>query len=151
MYNIDFVSLTTCTLLSQVCGATVLTGANWEPVLLTVIRPSLGDDGEEDAVENGVGAEGEGHGAEDGGPGLKTEARGFAGAATLREVQEALGEPQESLLCQAHRGVTGGGQGGGASGWRVFPPEDMQRTLKELALKDGDALLVLEPQSFDSR
>uniref|UniRef100_A0A8C7IET8 Ubiquitin carboxyl-terminal hydrolase n=1 Tax=Oncorhynchus kisutch TaxID=8019 RepID=A0A8C7IET8_ONCKI len=63
------------------------------------------------------------------------------------EVREALGEPQESLLCQEKRG----GEGGGASGWRVFPPGDMQRTLKELALKDGDALLVLEPQTQDSR
>uniref|UniRef100_A0A672HUI4 Ubiquitin carboxyl-terminal hydrolase n=1 Tax=Salarias fasciatus TaxID=181472 RepID=A0A672HUI4_SALFA len=74
----------------DVCGATVLTGAEWEPVLLTVVRPFLGEDAEPAA-------------------------------------------------------------GGGASGWRVFPPDDMQRTLKELSLRDGDALLVLEPQSFDSR
>uniref|UniRef100_A0A674F2C9 Ubiquitin carboxyl-terminal hydrolase n=1 Tax=Salmo trutta TaxID=8032 RepID=A0A674F2C9_SALTR len=68
-------------------------------------------------------------------------------AADRGEVREALGEPQESLLCQEKRG---GGEGGGASGWRVFPPGDMQRTLKELALKDGDALLVLEPQTQDT-
>uniref|UniRef100_A0A8C7ICU0 Ubiquitin carboxyl-terminal hydrolase 40-like n=1 Tax=Oncorhynchus kisutch TaxID=8019 RepID=A0A8C7ICU0_ONCKI len=84
---------------------------------------------------------------EEGGSGLTKQSRGFAGRVTLGEVREALGEPQESLLCQEKRG----GEGGGASGWRVFPPGDMQRTLKELALKDGDALLVLEPQTQDSR
>uniref|UniRef100_A0A4W5QJH7 Ubiquitin specific peptidase 40 n=1 Tax=Hucho hucho TaxID=62062 RepID=A0A4W5QJH7_9TELE len=115
----------------EVCGATVQTGAEWEPVLLT------GGD-----VEGG----GEG---EEGGEGLTKKSRGFAGRVTLREVREALGEPQESLLCQEKRG--GEGEGGGASGWRVFPPGDMQRTLKELALKDGDVLLVLEPQTQDSR
>uniref|UniRef100_A0AAZ3RDP7 USP domain-containing protein n=1 Tax=Oncorhynchus tshawytscha TaxID=74940 RepID=A0AAZ3RDP7_ONCTS len=58
-------------------------------------------------------------------------------------IRGATGEPPVS-------GEEGRG-GGGASGWRVFPPGDMQRTLKELALKDGDALLVLEPQTQDSR
>uniref|UniRef100_A0A8C7SS03 USP domain-containing protein n=1 Tax=Oncorhynchus mykiss TaxID=8022 RepID=A0A8C7SS03_ONCMY len=119
----------------EVCGAAVQTGAEWEPMLLTVVRPSLGEE-EEDR-----GGEGE-----EGGSGLSKESRGFAGRVTLGEVREALGEPQESLLCQEKRG----GEGGGASGWRVFPPGDMQRTLKELALKDGDALLVLEPQTQDS-
>ncbi|TNN48444.1 Ubiquitin carboxyl-terminal hydrolase 40 [Liparis tanakae] len=140
----------------QVCGATVPTGAEWEPVLLNVVRPNLRDDGDRD--EAGGGSEGEeGRGGfENGGPGLKREARGFAGAATLGEVREALGEPEECLLCQEHKGGgraergEGVGEGGGASGWRVFPPDDMQRTLKELSLKDGDALLVLEPQSLDS-
>lgn len=106
-------------------------------MLLTVVRPSLG---EEEEAGGGVG--------EEGGSGLTKESRGFAGRVTLGEVREALGETQESLLCQEKRG---GGEGGGASGWRVFPPGDMQRTLKELALKDGDALLVLEPQTQDSR
>ncbi|KAM4625208.1 ubiquitin carboxyl-terminal hydrolase 40 [Polymixia lowei] len=136
----------------EVCGATILTGAEWEPVLLNVVRPFLGDDGDI-GVENGVGDKEEeegGGGVENGGPGLTREARGFAGGATLGEVKEALGEPQESLLCQEHGGGKKGGEGGGASGWKLFPPEDMQRTLRELALKDGDALLVLEPQSFDS-
>uniref|UniRef100_A0A4W5KZP4 Ubiquitin specific peptidase 40 n=1 Tax=Hucho hucho TaxID=62062 RepID=A0A4W5KZP4_9TELE len=127
----------------EVCGATVQTGAEWEPVLLTVVRPSLGEEEEEE--------EGEGGGVgEEGGSGLTKELRGFAGRVTLGEVREALGEPQESLLCQEKRGGEGGGEGGGASGWRVFPPGDMQRTLKELALKDGDALLVLETQTQDS-
>uniref|UniRef100_A0A674DR96 Ubiquitin specific peptidase 40 n=1 Tax=Salmo trutta TaxID=8032 RepID=A0A674DR96_SALTR len=123
----------------EVCGATVQTGGEWEPVLLTVVRPSLGEEEEEEG--GGVG--------EEGGSGLTKESRGFAGRVTLGEVREALGETQESLLCQEKRG--GEGEGGGASGWRVFPPGDMQRTLKELALKDGDALLVLEPQTQDSR
>ncbi|KAJ8253298.1 hypothetical protein GJAV_G00211330 [Gymnothorax javanicus] len=43
-----------------------------------------------------------------------------------------------------------GGGGGGASSWRVFPAADMHRTLKDLALRDGDALLVLEPQAMDT-
>uniref|UniRef100_A0A8C4ZF12 USP domain-containing protein n=1 Tax=Gadus morhua TaxID=8049 RepID=A0A8C4ZF12_GADMO len=119
----------------EVAGAPVLTGAEWEPVLLTVAP---------------------GKGKENGGPGLIKETRGFACGATLGEVREALGEPQESMLCQVQAAGKGGGaggvegQGGGASGWKVFPPADLQRTLKELSLKDGDKLLVLEPQSFDS-
>lgn len=139
---------------AQVCGATVLTGAEWEPVLLTVVRPFLGEDGRAE-MEDEMESEEDKGGFQNGGPGLKREARGFAGASTLGEVREALGEPKESLLCQEHKGrkkgVQGAGEGGGASGWRLFPPDDMQRTLKELSLKDGDALLVLEPQSFDSR
>lgn len=138
----------------QVCGAAVLTGAEWEPVLLTVMRPFLGDDVDR-GVEDGVESEESRKGFENGGPGLKREARGFAGGVTLGEVREALGGPKESLLCQEHKGgkkrEEGTGEGGGSSGWRVIPPDDMQRTLKELSLKDGDALLVLEPQSFDSR
>lgn len=141
--------------ISQVCGTTVLTGADWEPVLLTVVRPFLGEDMMDQEVGDTVECKEGGGGYENGGLGLKKEERGFAGGVTLGEVKVALGEPQESLLCQEHkggkRGEQGAGEGGGASGWRVFPPADMQRTLKELSLKDGDALLVLEPQSFDSR
>ncbi|XP_028251645.1 ubiquitin carboxyl-terminal hydrolase 40 isoform X2 [Parambassis ranga] len=137
----------------EVCGASVLIGAEWEPVLLTVVRPYLGEDVEQHVEDEAEYEESKG-GFENGGPGLKKEARGFAGGVTLSEVKEALGEPKESLLCQEHKGgkgrEQGAGEGGGASGWRVFPPDDMQRTLKELSLKDGDALLVLEPQSFDS-
>uniref|UniRef100_A0A6Q2XM05 USP domain-containing protein n=1 Tax=Esox lucius TaxID=8010 RepID=A0A6Q2XM05_ESOLU len=112
----------------EVCGAAVQTGAEWEPVLLTVVRPSLGEEKGEAGNQ---------------------ESRGFAGKVTLDELREALGEPQESLLCQEKRG--GEGEGGGRSGWRVFCPEDMQKTLKELALKDGDSLLVLEPHARDNR
>lgn len=133
----------------EVCGASVLTGAEWEPVLLTVVRPFLGPD-----VDNLLEEPGPDGRSESLAPGLRREARGFAGGATLGQVKQALGEPQDSLLCQEHRAARRAqpeaGEGGGASGWRVFPPDDMHRTLKELSLKDGDALLVLEPQSFDS-
>lgn len=144
-----------CFLLLQVRGAAVQTGAEWEPVLLTVVRPFLSE-GVEHEAQNGVKCKTtDNSDSENGAAGLKREVRGFAGGSTLGEVREALGEPRESLLCQEHkRGKVGGqrvGEGGGSSGWRVFPPDDMQRTLKELSLKDGDALLVLEPQSFDSR
>lgn len=136
------------------CGATVLIGAEWEPVLLTVVRPFLEEAGFPE-VKEGTECEEGGGDFENGGPGLKKETRGFAGAVTLGEVKEALGEPEESLMCQEHKagqkGGQGAGEGGGASGWRLFPPTDMQRTLKELSLKDGDALLVLVPQSLDSR
>ncbi|KAK7904201.1 hypothetical protein WMY93_016808 [Mugilogobius chulae] len=135
----------------EVCGAAVLTGAEWEPVLLTVVRPFLGPDVENDTEDPG---NEDVDSSENQAPGLRKEARGFAGGATLGEVRAALGEPKESLLCQEHKArrrvEPEAGEGGGASGWRVFPPDDMQRTLKELSLKDGDALLVLEPQSFDS-
>ncbi|CAL9686961.1 unnamed protein product [Knipowitschia caucasica] len=128
---------------TEVCGSPVLTGAEWEPVLLTVVRPSLDHDMDEPKDQDPTKGEA---------PGLRKEARGFAGGSTLGEVKQALGEPEESLLCQEARGSVepGAGEGGGASGWRVFPPDDMLRTLKELSLKDGDAVLVLEPQSFDS-
>ncbi|XP_061552768.1 ubiquitin carboxyl-terminal hydrolase 40 isoform X2 [Phycodurus eques] len=127
----------------EVCGESVLTGAEWEPVLLTVVRPTL-----EGAVLKEAGNNVEG-------AGLKKEAIAFASAATLSEVQETLGEPAGSLLCQEQQvgtkgGERGAGEGAGASAWRVFPSRDMFRTLKELSLKDGDALLVLEPQSFDN-
>ncbi|KAJ8256053.1 hypothetical protein COCON_G00199170 [Conger conger] len=74
----------------EVGGASVQTGAEFEPVLLTLVQPSLEEEEEEEegvAVETGAG------------------------------------------------GDTGGGT-------------DMHRTLKELALRDGDALLVLQPQAF---
>lgn len=136
------------------CGATILTGSEFEPLLLTVVRPFLGEVGHR-AVKDGAEPEEERGGLDNVGPGLKKEERGFAGAATLGEVREALGEPKESLLCQEHKAAKreerGAGEGGGASGWRLFPPTDMQKTLKELSLKDGDALLVLEPQSLDNR
>lgn len=116
----------------------VQTGIEWEPVLLTVLRPS--------AEELGCG-DGSGVGDTDG-SGLVRSMKGFAGGATLGTVLEALG-PQEAFLCQEQSRP--GASGGGASGWRVFPPQDMQRTLRELSLKDGDALLLLQPEELDSR
>ncbi|XP_067315155.1 ubiquitin carboxyl-terminal hydrolase 40 [Pseudorasbora parva] len=119
----------------EVSGVAVQTGIEWEPVLLTVLRPS--------AEELGYGS-----GVEDtDGSGLVRSMKGFAGGATLSTVLEALG-PQEALLCQEQSRP--GASGGGASGWRVFPPQDMQRTLRELSLKDGDALLLLQPEELDS-
>ncbi|XP_077587868.1 ubiquitin carboxyl-terminal hydrolase 40 [Stigmatopora nigra] len=129
----------------EVCGEGVLTGAEWEPVLLTVVRPCVESCGQsEDVAAKETGD------SSDGG-GLMKEARAFAGGATLTQVREALGEPADSLLCQGQTQCElGAGEGGGASAWRVFPPHDMFRTLKELSLKDGDTLLVLEPQSLDN-
>uniref|UniRef100_A0A8C2K4G4 Ubiquitin specific peptidase 40 n=1 Tax=Cyprinus carpio TaxID=7962 RepID=A0A8C2K4G4_CYPCA len=118
-------------------GVAVKTGIEWEPVLLTVLRPS--------AEEMGCG-DGSGVGDADG-SGLVHSMKGFAGGATLGIVLEALG-PQEAFLCQEQSRP--GASGGGASGWRVFPPLDMQRTLRELSLKDGDALLLLQPEELDS-
>ncbi|XP_029688638.1 ubiquitin carboxyl-terminal hydrolase 40 isoform X2 [Takifugu rubripes] len=137
----------------EVYGANIQTGAEWEPVLLTVVRPFLGAVGYSGVKDGEEDEEGRGD-FENGVPGLKREMRGFAGAVTLGEVREALGEPRETLLCQECKagegGKQGAGEGGGGSGWRLFPPADMQRTLKELSLKDGDSLLVLEPQSLNS-
>lgn len=122
----------------QVSGVAVKTGIEWEPVLLTVLRPSVEQLGCED-----------GSGVEDAdGSGLVRSMKGFAGGATLCTVLEALG-PQEAFLCQEQSRP--GANGGGASGWRVFPPQDMQRTLRELSLKDGDALLLLQREELDSR
>ncbi|XP_042613719.1 ubiquitin carboxyl-terminal hydrolase 40-like isoform X1 [Cyprinus carpio] len=121
----------------EVSGVAVKTGIEWEPVLLTVLRPS--------AEEMGCG-DGSGVGDADG-SGLVRSMKGFAGGATLGTVLEALG-PQEAFLCQEQSRP--GASGGGASGWRVFPPLDMQRTLRELSLKDGDALLLLQPEELDS-
>ncbi|KAI1899265.1 hypothetical protein AGOR_G00060030 [Albula goreensis] len=126
----------------EVGGVSVQTGSEWEPVLLTLVRPSLEEEEEE---EEGV-AMARGGGGDAGGGGLARMERGFAGGATLGAVREALG-PEDTLLCQEGRP---GCSGGGASGWRVFPATDMHRTLKELALRDGDALLVLEPQTLDT-
>lgn len=115
----------------------VQTGVEWEPVLLTVLRPSVEELG---CSDSGV--------SDTDGSGLVRFMKGFAGGATLGTVLEALG-PQDALLCQEQSRP--GASGGGASGWRVFPPQDMQRTLRELFLKDGDALLLLQPEELDSR
>uniref|UniRef100_A0A671K8T2 Ubiquitin carboxyl-terminal hydrolase 40-like n=1 Tax=Sinocyclocheilus anshuiensis TaxID=1608454 RepID=A0A671K8T2_9TELE len=121
----------------KVSGVAVKTGMEWEPVLLTVLHPSV--------EELGCG---DGSGVEDtDGSGLVCSMKGFAGGATLGTVLEALG-PQEAFLCQEQSRP--GANGGGASGWRIFPPRDMLRTLRELSLKDGDALLLLQPEELDS-
>lgn len=118
----------------EVSGVVVQTGVEWEPVLLTVLRPSVEELGCSEVSDTD-------------GSGLVRFMKGFAGGATLGTVLEALG-PQDALLCQEQSRP--GASGGGASGWRVFPPQDMQRTLRELFLKDGDALLLLQPEELDS-
>uniref|UniRef100_A0A672SSQ8 Ubiquitin carboxyl-terminal hydrolase n=1 Tax=Sinocyclocheilus grahami TaxID=75366 RepID=A0A672SSQ8_SINGR len=89
-------------ILSQrfVSGVAVKTGVEWEPVLLTVLRPS--------AEELGCG-DGSGVGDADG-SGMVHSMKGFAGGATLGTVLEALG-PQEAFLCQeqSRPGASGGG------------------------------------------
>uniref|UniRef100_W5MVH3 Ubiquitin specific peptidase 40 n=1 Tax=Lepisosteus oculatus TaxID=7918 RepID=W5MVH3_LEPOC len=105
----------------EVGGVNVQTGADWEPVLLNLVRPSVG--GED--------------------PGLSEAPQGFSGGLELGAVRQALGK-EELLLCQEEKGL-----GTHGSGWRVFPPADMHKTIKELALRDGDSILVLEPQALD--
>ncbi|XP_072539370.1 ubiquitin carboxyl-terminal hydrolase 40 isoform X2 [Salminus brasiliensis] len=107
---------------SEVKGVQVQVGAEWEPVLLTVMRPQ--DPGCQPAD----------------GSGLQCSSHGFPRALTLDHVREALG-PQEVLVCQEEKGV--GLDGGGASEWRVCSTEAMRKTLRELTLRDGDALLLL--------
>nr|XP_023695916.1 ubiquitin carboxyl-terminal hydrolase 40 [Paramormyrops kingsleyae] len=116
----------------EVSGAPLRMGCEWEPVLLTLLRAC-----DEAAGDGGVA----------GSSALMPEPRGFPGGATLGALRQAVG-PEDTLLCREESRP--GCEGGGGSGWRVFPPADMQRTLKELALKDGDSLLVLEPQVFDT-
>ncbi|XP_028809756.1 ubiquitin carboxyl-terminal hydrolase 40 isoform X2 [Denticeps clupeoides] len=120
----------------EVGGVAVHTGPEWEPVLLTVVRPS------DDELEVPGGAS-----AATDSLGMVRSMRGFASGATLGMVRQALG-PEEALLCQETSQPGAGG--GGASGWRVFPPQDMERTLRELQIRDGDALLLVEPHTVNS-
>uniref|UniRef100_A0A8B9GZ44 Ubiquitin specific peptidase 40 n=1 Tax=Astyanax mexicanus TaxID=7994 RepID=A0A8B9GZ44_ASTMX len=108
----------------EVNGVQVQVGAEWEPVLLTVMRP-------QDAGCEPVD-----------GSGLQRSSHGFPRALTLDHVREALG-PQEALVCQEENRA--GPDGGGASGWRVCSTEAMRKTLRELTLRDGDTLLLLPP------
>lgn len=108
----------------EVNGVQVQVGAEWEPVLLTVMRPQ---DADCEPVD---------------GSGLQRSSHGFPRALTLDHVREALG-PQEALVCQEEKRA--GPDGGGASGWRVCSTEAMRKTLRELTLRDGDTLLLLPP------
>ncbi|XP_076871413.1 ubiquitin carboxyl-terminal hydrolase 40 isoform X2 [Brachyhypopomus gauderio] len=118
----------------EVNGLQVQSGPEWEPVLLTILRPCT------EELDPG-GASGDG-GADTDGSGVVRFTQGFAGGITLGGVREALG-PREALVCQEAKGAQPGG--GGASGWRVCSPEAMRRTLRELTLRDGDSLLLLPP------
>ncbi|XP_066521481.1 ubiquitin carboxyl-terminal hydrolase 40 [Hoplias malabaricus] len=106
----------------EVNGVQVSVGPDWEPVLLNVLRPSTPLT-EDDSV-------------------LQRSLHGFPQHLTLGGVREVLG-PQEALLCHEEKGAEP--DGGGASGWRVWPPEAMRKTLRELTLQDGDSLLLLPP------
>ncbi|XP_035388075.1 ubiquitin carboxyl-terminal hydrolase 40 [Electrophorus electricus] len=116
----------------EVNGVQVQTGAEWEPVLLTILRP--GEDELDSGSAPGVGA------TRTDGSGIVRFTQGFASGITLGGVREVLG-PQEALVCQEAKGAQPGG--GGASGWRLCPPEAMRQTLRELTLRDGDSLLLL--------
>ncbi|KAI4875390.1 hypothetical protein NFI96_028237, partial [Prochilodus magdalenae] len=106
-------------------GEQVQIGAEWEPVLLTVMRPCVQLDADCVVADE---------------LGLQRSSHGFPRALTLSSVCEALG-PQEVLVCQEEKGAEP--DGGGASGWRVCSPEAMRKTLRELTLRDGDSLLLL--------
>uniref|UniRef100_A0A673H344 USP domain-containing protein n=1 Tax=Sinocyclocheilus rhinocerous TaxID=307959 RepID=A0A673H344_9TELE len=126
----------------QVSGVAVKTGMEWEPVLLTVLRPSV--------EELGCG---DGSGVEDtDGSGLVRSMKGFAGGATLGTVLEALG-PQEAFLCQEQSRP--GANGGGASeSWHLRrvdwceeigePLMDENASLKEAKVIHGDTLVLVE-------
>ncbi|XP_066543373.1 ubiquitin carboxyl-terminal hydrolase 40 isoform X2 [Amia ocellicauda] len=110
----------------EVGGVSIQTGEDWEPVLLTLLKPM-------EVVEDAAP-----------GSGLCESPRGVSAGTTLGALRLALGR-EEALLCQEERA-----QGSPVSGWRVFPQDDMQKTIRELALRDGDSILILEPQALDT-
>lgn len=124
----------------------VQTGAECEPLLLNILRPG---GAELDSV--GVaGVESVGKASEADASGLVHMMQGFSGGVTLGGVREAL-SLQEALVCQQAKGVGPVGEGGGASRWKVCSAEAMRRTLRELALKDGDTLLLLPHTHLNNR
>ncbi|XP_058258629.1 ubiquitin carboxyl-terminal hydrolase 40 isoform X2 [Hemibagrus wyckioides] len=123
---------------TEVNGVCVQSGAECEPLLLNILRPG---GAELDSV-GVVGDQSVGEASEPDASGLVHMMQGFSGGATLGGVREALSLP-EALVCQQAKGVGPGGEGGGASRWKVCSPEAMRRTLRELTLRDGDTLLLL--------
>ncbi|MCJ8750146.1 hypothetical protein PDJAM_G00259220 [Pangasius djambal] len=123
---------------TEVNSVCVQTGAECEPLLLNILRPS---GAELDSVGvAGVGSKGDASEAD--ASGLVHVMQGFSGGVTLGGVREAL-SLQDALVCQQAKGVGPGGEGGGASRWKVCSPEAMRTTLRELTLRDGDTLLLL--------
>ncbi|XP_060725099.1 ubiquitin carboxyl-terminal hydrolase 40 [Tachysurus vachellii] len=114
----------------EVNGLCVQTGAESEPLLLNILRPG----GPELDLVNQA--------SEPDACGLVHVTQGFSGRATLGGVRDALSLP-EALVCQQAKGMGPGGEGGGASRWKLCSPETMRRTLRELTLQDGDTLLLL--------
>lgn len=124
----------------------VQSGAECEPLLLNILRP-VGP--ELDSVDV-VGDQSVDEASEPDTSGLVHMMQGFSGGATLGGVREALSLP-EALVCQQAKGVGPGGEGGGASRWKVCSPEAMRRTLRELTLRDGDTLLLLPHTHLNNR
>lgn len=123
---------------TEVNGVRVQTGAECEPLLLNILRPG----GVELDSVGMADVESVGEASVADASGLVQVMRGFSGGVTLGGVREAL-SLQEALVCQLTKGVGPGGEGGGASRWKVCSSEAMRRTLKELTLRDGDTLLLL--------
>lgn len=124
----------------------VQTGAECEPLLLNILRPG----GVELDSVGMADVESVGEASVADASGLVQVMRGFSGGVTLGGVREAL-SLQEALVCQLTKGVGPGGEGGGASRWKVCSPEAMRRTLKELTLRDGDTLLLLPHTHLNNR
>ncbi|MGH0120703.1 UNVERIFIED_CONTAM: hypothetical protein FKN15_031632 [Acipenser sinensis] len=109
----------------QVCGEPVRVGAESQPVLLSIVCPA-----------GGVGGEAL----------LSETPQGFPADCRLGEVcvelaRQTGSELGELLLCRWEEKQS--------PRWRVYPPADLHKTLSQLTLRDGDALLVLHSQALD--
>ncbi|XP_046717084.1 ubiquitin carboxyl-terminal hydrolase 40 isoform X2 [Silurus meridionalis] len=125
---------------TEVNGVCVQTGAEYEPLLLNILRPGGVEPGS--AGMDGVDSKSDVSG-------LVRMMHGFGGGATLGGVRDAL-SLQEALVCQQAKEARPGGEGGGASKWKVYSPEAMRRTLRQLTLRDGDTLLLLPHTHLDN-
>ncbi|XP_033873246.1 ubiquitin carboxyl-terminal hydrolase 40 isoform X2 [Acipenser ruthenus] len=109
----------------EVCGEPVRVGAESQPVLLSIVCPA-----------GGVGSEAL----------LSETPQGFPADCRLGEVcvelaRQTGSELGELLLCRWEEKQS--------PRWRVYPPADLHKTLSQLTLCDGDALLVLHSQALD--
>ncbi|XP_075463479.1 ubiquitin carboxyl-terminal hydrolase 40 isoform X2 [Ascaphus truei] len=103
----------------EVGGLAVQSGAHCAPLLLTILRPALHSDSSPE-------------------PPYTESQSVFPCSSRLSDVRQALAcpTPQESLLCSP--------SAEGSGGWSVCPPGEMGKTLRELGLKDGSSLLLLD-------
>ncbi|MEE6490837.1 hypothetical protein FKM82_016019 [Ascaphus truei] len=103
----------------EVGGLAVQSGAHCAPLLLTILRPALHSDSSPE-------------------PAYTESQSVFPCSSRLSDVRQALAcpTPQESLLCSP--------SAEGSGGWSVCPPGEMGKTLRELGLKDGSSLLLLD-------
>ncbi|XP_041119519.1 ubiquitin carboxyl-terminal hydrolase 40 isoform X2 [Polyodon spathula] len=111
----------------EVCGKSVRVGAESQPVLLSIVCPA-----------GGVGGEAL----------LSETPQGFPADCKLGEVcvelaRQTGSELGELLLCCWEEKQS--------PHWRVYPPADLNKTLSQLTLRDGDALLMLHSQALDCR